>query len=71
MMQILNSIDQVYYHLGFLAFIHYGKIDSLKVALDIIDLLSDLMWHYVSNSIFNFSLLLSVGFFIPYKNTKQ
>ena len=51
MMQILNGIGQVYYYLGFKAFIHYGKIDSLRAALDIIDLLSDLMWHYVNNSI--------------------
>lgn len=33
----------VYYDLGFKAFINYNKIEALKVALDFIDLLFDLM----------------------------
>ena len=33
----------IYYDLGFKAFMSYNKIEALKVTLDFIDLLSDLM----------------------------
>ena len=36
-------LSNIYYDLGFKAFINYNKIDALKMTFDFIDLLSDLM----------------------------
>ena len=36
-------LSNIYYDLGFKAFINYNKIDALKMAFDFIDLLSDLL----------------------------
>ena len=41
-------LSNIYYDLGFKAFINYNKIDALKMTFDFIDLLSDLMWSCVS-----------------------
>ena len=41
-------LSNIYYDLGFKAFINYNKIDALKMTFDFIDLLSDLMWSCVN-----------------------
>ena len=35
-------LSNIYYDLGFKAFMNYNKIDALKVIIDFIDLISDL-----------------------------
>ena len=36
-------LSNIYYDLGFKAFMNYNRIDALKVTFDFIDLLFDLM----------------------------
>lgn len=35
-------ISNLYYDLGFIVFLNYGKVDLIKVIFDFVDLLSDL-----------------------------
>ena len=35
-------LNDLYFELGFIMFLNYGRIDLIKVAIDFIDLLSDL-----------------------------